>query len=375
MKIKDFLVEQWMNAYEDGAKYNIAETCVDSLSLNQLFELLGNGEEVLDDIINTRLTYGHIFGSPELKQYIGDMYGGISEKNIITTNGAIGANFLSMYSLIEPGDEVVSVLPTYQQMYSIPESLGANVKILQLKPENNFLPDVDELKVLVSKNTKMICINNPNNPAGSLISEDMLLKIVEIAKEVDAYVHSDEVYRGLYQEEDVDIPSIINLYDKGISTGSMSKVFSLAGLRLGWIVTNEEIINKVAKRRDYNTISCGVIDEKIATYVLKNRDKLLKRNHQIIRENLKILDQWVNKEKRVSYIKPKAGTTAFIKYHLEIPSVDFCKGLIEEMGVLVVPGKCFDMEGYFRIGYAFNKNHLETGLKKISDYMDMLEQD
>lgn len=145
------------------------------------------------------------------------MYENISEKNIVTTNGAIGANFLTLYSLVEPGDEVVSVLPTYQQMYSIPESFGANVKILRLRPENNFLPDMDELRSLVTKNTKMICINNPNNPSGSLMKEELLKEIVEIAKEVDAYVHSDEVYRGLYQEDDLVIPSIVDLYEKGIS--------------------------------------------------------------------------------------------------------------------------------------------------------------
>lgn len=373
MEIKDFLVEQWLNTYEDNAKYNIAETCVDSVSLNQLFELLGNKEEILNTIVNTRLTYGHIYGRPKLKQNIATMYENLSENNIITTNGAIGANFLSLYSLVEPKDEVISVFPTYQQMYSIPESFGAKVKLLKLKPENQFLPDLDELKSLVTKNTKVICINNPNNPTGSLMEEDMLKEIVEIAKSVDAYIHSDEVYRGLYPEEDVKIPSIVDLYEKGISIGSMSKVFSLAGLRLGWIAASEDIISEMIKRRDYNIISCGMIDEIIATYVLDNKEIILKRNHNIIKENLKILDDWVKEEPRVSYVKPRAATTAFIRYNLDIPSADFCKGLFEDTGVLVVPGKAFGMEGCFRIGYAFDKEHLITGLKKISEYMDKLK--
>lgn len=374
MQIKDFLVEQWLNAHEDNAKYNTAETCVDSVSLNQLFELFGNKEEILNSIVNTRLTYGHIYGTPKLKQNIASMYENMSEKNIITTNGAIGANFLSLYSIVEPEDEVISVFPTYQQMYSIPESFGAEVKLLKLKPENKFLPDLDELKSLVTKNTKIICINNPNNPTGSLMEENMLKEIVEIAKSVGAYIHSDEVYRGLYQEEDVRIPSIVDLYEKGISTGSMSKVFSLAGLRLGWIAASEDIISEMAKRRDYNIISCGMIDEIIATYVLDNKEIILKRNHNIVRENLKILEDWVKGEPRVSYVKPRAGTTAFIKYNLDIPSMDFCKGLLDETGVLVVPGKAFDVEGCFRIGYAFDKEHLITGLEKISKYMDKVEK-
>ena len=178
-------------------------------------------------------------------------------------------------------------------MYSIPESFGATVKLLRLKPENQFLPDLDELKSLVTEKTKVICINNPNNPSGSLMEEDMLKEIIEIAKSVDAYIHSDEVYRGLYQEEGIKIPSIVDLYEKGISTGSMSKVFSLAGLRLGWIATSEDIILEMIKRRDYNIISCGMIDEIIGAYVLENKEIILKRNHDIVIENLKILDNWV----------------------------------------------------------------------------------
>lgn len=373
MEIKEFLVEKWMNEYENDAIYNLGETCADSLSLNQLFELMGNGEELLDKIVNTRLTYGHIFGAPKLKEYIAEIYENVSTDNIVTTNGAIGANFLSLYSLVEPGDEVISVMPTYQQMYSIPESFGADVKILRLKPEDNFLPNLDELRSLVTKKTKVICINNPNNPTGSLMDKDILNEIVEIAKSVDCYILSDEVYKGLYQEKDAEIPSIVNLYDKGISTGSMSKVYSLAGLRLGWIVASTEIMEKIAIRRDYTTISCGILDEMIATYVLKNRDKLLVKNHLLVKKNLEILDQWVKKEDRVSYVKPKAGTTAFIKYDLDIPSEDFCKNLIKETGVLTVAGSCFDMEGYFRVGYAFDKDHLATGLEKISEYMDSLK--
>ncbi len=374
MEIKEFLVEKWLNTYEEDAQYNTAETCVDSVSLNQLFEMLGNKEEILNKITNTRLTYGHIYGKPELKQNIATLYEKMTEKNIITTNGAIGANFLSLYSLVDPGDEVISVYPIYQQMYSIPESFGAKVKLLLLKPENNFLPDIGELKSMVTEKTKLICINNPNNPCGSLMEEGMLKEIIDIAKNADAYIHSDEVYRGLYQENDIKIPSVADLYEKGISIGSMSKVFSLAGIRVGWLAANENVIDEVAKRRDYNIISCGILDEIIANYVLDKKEIILKRNHNIIKENLIILDNWVKNEPRVSYVKPRAGTTAFVKYHLDIPSIDFCKGLFKNKSVLIVPGKAFDVEGFFRLSYAYDKEQLKIGLKLISEYMDELEK-
>jgi aspartate/methionine/tyrosine aminotransferase len=373
MNIKTFAVEEWMNKYETVAKYNIAETCVDSLSLEELLSLTGDKESVLGNLMNTRLTYGHIEGSLDLKSSIASLYKRMTTENIITTNGAIGANFLSFYSLVNPGDEVISVLPTYQQLYSIPESFGAVVKILRLKPENNYLPDLEELKSMISDKTKIICINNPNNPSGALMNEDMLQSIINIAKSCNAYVLSDEVYRGLYQEENIYIPSIADLYEKGISTGSMSKVFSLAGLRLGWITASKEVIKEVFRHRDYNTISCGIIDDMLAAHALKNKDKIFERNLRIVRENLAILDKWVSVEQNVSYVKPKGGTTAFVKYNVDIPSVDFCEGLLQETGTLVVPGSCFDMEGYIRIGYAYGKKDLEEGLRNISRYIESIK--
>ena len=196
------------------------------------------------------------------------------------------------YSLISPGDRVVSIMPTYQQLYSIPESYGADVQILHLSKENNYLPDLEKLRRLVTPKTKMICINNPNNPTGALMSEQMLREIVEIARSADAWILCDEVYRHLSQEDGW-CPSIVDLYEKGISVSSMSKVFSLAGLRLGWIATHDmNVVKSCLSHRDYNLVSCGVFDEMLAAAALKHRDKLLERSRKIVRENLQILDDW-----------------------------------------------------------------------------------
>lgn len=274
-----------------------------------------------------------------------------------------------MFALVEPGDEVISVLPTYQQHYSIPEAYGATVKILPLTVENEFLPDLSALKEMVSKKTKLNCINNPNNPTGALMEKEFLKSIVDIAKSVDAYVLSDEVYRGLNHFGNGFTKSIVDLYDKGISSSSMSKTFSLAGLRIGWLVGPEDFIEKVNRRRDYTTISCGRIDDYLAALALKNKNKILKRNHKIIRENIEILDAWVKKEENISYIKPKAGTTAFLKYDLDISSVEFCTRLLEKKGVMLMPGSALDVEGYLRIGYAFSPKDLKVGLDKISEFI------
>jgi len=369
MKIKDFGVEIWMNLYENNCKYNLAETCVDSLHVNELLDLTNNKDEIVENILKMQLNYGAIEGSSRLKKGVSSLYKTIDINQITITHGASGANALAMFALVEPGDEIISVLPTYQQHYSIPEAYGATVKILNLKPEDNFLPDLNELKKLISDKTKLICINNPNNPTGALIDEELLKGIVEIAKSCDAYVLSDEAYRGLNHTGSGFTTSIVDLYDKGISSGSVSKTFSLAGLRIGWLVGNEDFIELVNRRRDYTIISCAKIDDYLASIALEHKDQIIKRNHKIVRRNIEILDNWVMNEPKISYIKPKSGTTAFLKYDLDIDSETFCIKLLEEKGVMLLPGKALDMEGYLRIGYAFDPDALKIGLEKTSEFL------
>ena len=372
MKIKPFAVEEWMNAWEVGAKYNIAETCVDSISMNELFELTEEDKtEFLNRLCARRLSYGDIEGLPEFRKGVCGLYKTLNIENIVPTHGASGANHHVFYSLISPGDRVVSIMPTYQQLYSIPESYGADVQILHLSKENNYLPDLEKLRRLVTPETKMICINNPNNPTGALMSEQLLREIVEIARSADAWILCDEVYRHLSQEDGW-CPSIVDLYEKGISVSSMSKVFSLAGLRLGWIATHDmSVVKSCLSHRDYNLVSCGVFDEMLAAAALKHRDKLLERSRKIVRENLQILDDWVSSEPHVSYVKPKAGTTALVYYDLDIPSYEFCEEMYKKTGAFVTPGDCFEVPHSMRIGYAYGKQDLIDGLKAISEYIAM----
>ena len=224
MNIKPFAVEEWMNEYEVGALYNIAETCVDSVSLDELFELTGeNKEDFLKDFCAQRLTYGNIWGCEALRSGISKLYHTIKADEVVLTHGAAGANHHVFCSLISAGDRVVSIMPTYQQLYSIPEAIGADVAIMHLKQENDYLPDLNELKSLVTPETKMICINNPNNPTGALMSKELLGSIVEIARGVGAYILCDEVYRHLTQEDEW-CESIVDLYEKGISVSSSSAI-------------------------------------------------------------------------------------------------------------------------------------------------------
>lgn len=374
MNIKPFAVEEWMNAYETGARYNIAETCVDSISLDELFELSETHKEsFLNKLCARRLTYGYIEGSPDLKEGIAALYHTIRPDEIVPAHGASGANHHVFYSLINPGDKVISIMPSYQQLYSIPASLGAKVEILHLKKENSYLPDLEELEEMARGGVKMICLNNPNNPTGALMSPEILKKVVDIAKKSDAYLLVDEVYRHLTQDDEWQ-PSIVDMYEKGISTSSMSKVFSLAGVRLGWIATHDkDALKQFWSHRDYNLISCGMIDDTIAALALASKNQILERNKKIIRENLDILDHWIQKEPRLSYVKPKAGTTALVYYDFPIDSYTLCRRMYDSCGAFVTPGDCFDEPRSMRIGYAADRDTLKKGLQAMSTFLDSLE--
>ena len=373
MKIREFKVEHWMNDYEDDAVYNLGETCIDSLTVKELRELAGKDpDEFLTGLKDVRLTYSHIHGSPEFLKGVSGLYKELKPENVVPTHGAIGANAMILETLIEPGDNMVCVMPTYQQHYSIPESIGAEVRILQLRLENDYLPDLEELKGLVDENTKMITVNNPNNPTGSWIPEEQMQAIVDIAKSVDAYVLCDEVYRGI-SEDGSYMHSVVDIYEKGISVGSMSKIFSLAGLRMGWIATQDDnVITLVKDRRDYNTISCGVLDDMMASLALENKDKIFERNRAILDKNRKILDDWVNETEGVRYLRPVAGTTALVYYDKDIPSYELCIRLIKEKGLLFTPGAAFEMEGAVRIGYAFDSKLLKQGLDVFAEFLKEL---
>ena len=365
MKIDSFKIEEWMNKYEASAKYDLMTTCIAPLSINQLpFNS--------DEIFNVKLGYGDIVGSKRLKTAIQSLYTNQELENITVTHGAIGANQLVFLSLLEKADEVVSIVPTYQQHYSIPKSLGCDVKLLFLREENNWLPDLEELEKIVTSKTKLLCLNNPNNPTGSVIPNWMLEKIVEIAKKNNVWILSDEVYRGLNLYGNPYSVSIADIYEKGISVGSMSKTYSLPGLRVGWVVGRVDLINEINHQRQYNTISVSILDDYFASVAIENREAIAERNFKIMKNGLEILKKWLSGNSNIDCVLPTGGTTVLIKYNLDIPSRTFCKELQKTTGVALLPGETLEMEGYARLGFC--AENLEPALEKISEYIKSLKQ-
>ena len=372
MRIEKFGVERWMDLYETRCDWNLAETCVDSLTVGELLELCGHGG-LEEELRAMRLTYGAIPGSLRLRSAISSLYETISPDQILACHGAIGANALVYQALVEPGDHVVAVHPTYQQHRSIPECLGAKVSLLHLSAEGNFLPDPDELAKLMTPKTRLIALNNPNNPAGSLISKPLMEQLLAVAESCGAWVLCDEVYRGLDDDGDGFTASAADLYERAISVGSLSKAFSLAGLRLGWLCGRAEgLIDGVMAHRDYNTISVGMIDDHLAALALERKDAVLERSRRITRVNRTLLAGWVEREPLVDWTPPRSGTTALLRLALPMPSWDFCVRLVEETGVMLTPGSALGMEGHLRIGYACATSALARGLGLLTEFLRRL---
>ena len=251
MRLPDFKVEQWMNDYENDAIYNMTDTCVKALTLKELLDC----EDF--DFNELTLDYGQITGDVELKKEILSLYASGTIDNITTAQGCLQANELVMNTLLEKGDEVICVVPGYQQFVDIPKSIGCKVRLIELD-EYDWQVGVKKFRKMMNTSTKMIILNNPSNPTGTEYSIDFLNVLIEVCKPYGTYILCDEVYRGLNQEV-----SISDIYENGISTSSLSKVFSLAGLRLGWIKANEYVIHQINVRRDYSMISTGPLVDKL----------------------------------------------------------------------------------------------------------------
>ena len=368
MDIANFGVEEWLNKWEKKATYDISQSSIDALTLEELIGLDGTTvADFFERLSQKPLDYGWIEGSDKFKSLVASLYTDVDADNILQTNGATGANLLALYALIEPGDHVISMLPTYQQLYDIPLSLGANVEFVKLKEEDDWQLDLAELQSKLTPDTKMICLNSANNPTGTLFDTSTLQAIIKMAREVDAYILIDEVYTPL--TEDGDFSSIADLYKKGIATNSLSKTYSIPGVRIGWTASSKEIADIFRKYRDYTMICGGTLSNELAVHALKNKDKIINRNRNILKDNLTILNQWVESEPRVSFVSPHYVSTSFLK--LDIPQKDeaFCIDLLEETGVLLVPGTAFDFPGYARLGYCCKQETLTKALALLSDFL------
>jgi len=372
MKLEPFHLERFQSTWEHVVKYNLAESGVQPIALQ---EILSDGEEV-DKIMQLPFGYIQTNGSSTLRRNIASLYQDAEEGNVLVTSGSSEANLLAVWSLLEEGDEALVMLPNYMQIWGLVKMMGGNAIPLWLSEGVGWNLDLGEVREKVSRKTKIIALCNPNNPTGAVLDKTALRGVCEIAKDVGSWVICDEVYRGA-ELEGYMAPSIWDGYDKVIVSSGLSKAYGLPGLRIGWILTQKDMINRLWSYHDYTTICPSAMSDFIASLALEeeNRTRLMSRTRRILTENWPILERWYEDHSYIfSYVKPKAGAISFAKYNTNENSTVIAERLVKEKSVLVIPGDHFLMDGHMRIGYGSNARCLETSLALVADLFENMQK-
>lgn len=369
MRIDVFKMERMQSTWENVVDYNLSESGVHPLDLK---ELLTPAE--IESLTEVALGYTQTNGTIPLRERIARLYPGVGLDQILTTAGSSEANFLLMWSLIEPGDEVLFELPNYMQMGGLLRAFGANVKTFRLHESLGWQPDLDEMRRLVTSKTKLIVLTNPNNPTGAVLSDESRRGIVDLAAGAGAWILADEVYQGA-ELSGVTTRSFWGEYDKVLAVNGLSKAYGLPGLRIGWIIGPEEVIRRTWPYHDYTTISPSALSDRLATHALEpeRRERILARTRGILKANFPVLETWLKDHGSLfSFRPPQAGAICFARYAFKANSTDLADRLIREKSVLIVPGDHFETDGYLRFGYGDEKGYLLRGLGRIEELLKKL---
>ena len=370
MRVPRFAMERMQSTYENLVDYNLSESGVHPMRVE---ELIGDPADRAG-VLGQELVYPQSNGTVELRERIAAMYPGATIDHIEVTNGGSEANFVTMWHLIEPGDEVVSMVPNYGQTLGLAEGFGGVLTPWPLRLSEDgrgWHADLDSLAALVNAKTKLIILCNPNNPTGARIPAAALDGICAIAGRVGAWVLSDEIYRGA-EIDGVETPSVWGRYDRVIITSGLSKAYGLPGLRVGWIASTPEMVATTWAYHDYTTIGPGTLSDRFARIALQPamRAKILSRTRSILTANLPVITDWLDAHAdHFSYARPEAGAIVYMRYHDPINSTALVDRLRIEKSVLIVPGDHFGMDGYLRVGFGSEVRYLRDGLDRIADLL------
>jgi len=366
MNIETFKMERMQSTWENVVDFNLSESGVHPLTLKEFLTA-----EEIEELANVEIGYTQTNGTAALRTEIARLYPGLGPDQILATAGSSEANFLLIWSRIEPGDEVLFELPNYMQMWGLARGFGAAVKPFRLRPDLGWQPDLDEMRRLVTSKTKLIVLTNPNNPTGSVLSGEAMDGIVELASSVDAWILADEVYQGA-ELSGVRTRSFWGSYDKVLVVNGLSKAYGLPGLRVGWVVGPMEAIKRAWPYHDYTTISPSALSDWLATLVLSpiRRERILQRTRAILTTNYPLLENWLKaREGLFDFLPPQAGAICFARYNLKLSSTALVERLIKEKSVLLVPGDHFEMDGHLRFGYGPEKGYLLGALGRVEEML------
>ncbi len=359
-----FALERMMSVWEHVVEYNLSESGVHPMTVRELVD----DPAVREELLSIELNYPQTNGTFELRERIAALYPGAKPENVLVTTGCAQANFCAVRTILQPGDELVFMLPNYMQIWGIAHNSGFHLRTFSLKEELGWGIDLDELDKAVTEKTKLIAICNPNNPSGHILSEVEMDGITAAAERVGAWLVADEIYAGAERLVEDVTPSFWGRYEKVLAMGSLSKAYGLPGLRLGWVVGPAEVVDAIWSCQDYVTISASMLANKLGAYAFlpEVRARILGRTRGIIRQGYQVFEQWWTSHEDVfNLIPPEAAAIAFLRYDLGINSTELVERLIHEKSVLVMPGDHFGLDGYLRISFGMPEPYLTEGLERI----------
>ncbi len=366
MKISDFMLERYFAKHEFTAKYLLSSSDCDGYELKYL--LANASKHELDLWQGIKLGYSESAGNPILRESILQHYKIKAIENVVVASPG-ELNFISMNVLLNSDDHVIIVSPSYQSLYEVVKSI--NCSLSYWKPNSEGWEfNTDDLEKLIKSNTKLIVLNFPHNPTGAYLTSKQMNEIVALARKHDIYIFSDEMYHKLIIDDVQELPPICDLYEKGISLWGTSKSFGLAGLRIGWLVTQDiDFLHQVVAFKDYLSICNSTPSEILSIIALNNIDKFLLPNIEKIRKNVLIFKKFAANHNVISsFIPPKAGSTSFVKLNVENSSLDFSTQLVEKTGIMTVPAEMFEQPGkYIRVG--FGRNSFSEVLDIFDNYL------
>src|SRR3989441_2257258 len=323
MRFPRFDMERMQSTWEHKIRYDLSESGVEALTL----------EEITRDpkeLMRTGLGYAEGVGREATRALVASFHAGRAADDVVITTGTSEANFLALATLVSTGDEVVVVMPNYMQVHGIATGMRARVREVWLREEHGWTIDLDALRVAVNARTRVICVCQPNNPTGQILSQGEVAEIVRVADRHGAWILSDEVYRGAERSGE-ESATFSGRGERVIVTGGLSKVYGLPGLRIGWIVAPRARAMATLELKDYTTIAPATISEALAEIALARRKQLLERARFLVNERWPMLERWAAGHSRsLHWSAPAAGAICFFSYQFPIDSMAFVDRLIGE---------------------------------------------
>ena len=354
MEIAPFALERWFAEHEHRAEIMLAESGIRSLPA----ERFDTDPGTLGYVIPTN-------GDPDLRARVAERYGRDADE-VLFTCGTQEANFVTTLSLLSPGDHAVVVTPTYQSLHAVPEAV-ADVTRVELSPPDWSLP-VAAVDDAIRPETRLVVVNNPNNPVGRYHDRDRVADLYDVAAANDAYLLCDEVYRLLADEP---IEPVAAMGPRGVSTTSLTKAYGLAGCRFGWVAGPPEVVEAAWRWKDYTTISPSVFGQHVARQALDpdREASILAENRDLAARNRAIVADFVA-DHGLDWHRP-VGVNGFPTVPEGFADArELCRTVVEEESVVLAPGDVFGFPDRFRIGFGLPTDRLRAGVERVGDCIE-----